>query len=137
MTTESAFWTKNLYRKIRAYFVVISLIAIVVVVFLLTTPPLIQYGSEAQLRLIYAVYLIVPVLIATDFLGYILRINRAMSALGLIETDLERLCEQESPELQEVMRLVAEYNCAMASGVPIPGWFFRMYHDEIQKIWDA
>lgn len=136
MTFESAFWTKNLYKKLRTYLWVILGMAAFIFIVLLTFIPLSISSQSSQTYLIYAIYLTIPALLSIDFLGLVLRIQRSISGLSDVEKSLEVLCAQEAPQVEEVMRLVSEYNCIVNSGVSIPDWLFKMHHDEIQSYWN-
>jgi hypothetical protein len=135
MTYESAFWTKNLYRKIGFYFSSL-LIGVVIAFILLISVSVLPY-AEQDLRIyfVYTIYLLIPVLLTIDFLGIALRSHRSIHPLGDIERHLEEIIKEDSPKIEEVMRLVSEYNCIVSVGIPIPKWLFKIHHDEIAKIW--
>jgi len=97
--------------------------------------PLAVSDGNTQVYIIYAAYLLIPVLLSADFLSLGVRVGRNIEALTDIERSLENVCQQNEPTVAEVMRLVAEYNCVVATGVPIPLWLYSAYHDEIDRIW--
>ena len=86
--------------------------------------------------IIYTVYLLIPGLLLFDFLDLLLLINRNINSINEIEKDLEELCKQDDLKIEEVMRLVSEYNCIVSSGIATPNWIFKKYHNEIQSYWD-
>jgi hypothetical protein len=135
MTYESAFWTKNLYIVIRGYFLSL-LIGVIVGFVLLISLSAIPY-AEQNLRIyfVYAIYLFIPVLLAMDFIGIVIKSHRSISPLGEIEKHLEEIIHKDKLEIDEVMRLVSEYNCIVSAGIPIPKWLFKLHHDRIAKIW--
>lgn len=136
MTFESVFWTKSLYKKIRSILYIILAVFITLFSVLLSFPPAIGVGQTMQIYLIYSTYLFIPVLLSIDFIGFLLKLSRNISALREIEGDLERVGNNPAPSIEETMRLVSEYNSVVSSGMPIPNWLFGLCHDEIQKCWD-
>jgi len=136
MTFESAFWTKNIYKKIKSCSS--CFLAVIVVIFiLLISFSVIPYAKQdLRTYFVYSIYLIIPVLLAIDFLGILIRSSKSIHVLDELEKHLEKYSKEDAPKLEEVMRLVSEYNCIVCTGIPIPNWFFRLYHDEIAKIWN-
>lgn len=136
MTIESAFYTRHLYAKARI--VVWSLFAVVIIMILgvASFSPLKYLPPNSSFNVIYAIYLLLPVILSIDLLGWSIRLNGLVRSICEIETDLERLEGSGNVDLPQVMRLVSEYNCQVVGGFPIPDWFFRRYHDEIKALWD-
>jgi hypothetical protein len=135
MTFESIYWTKNLYKKIKSYSCCL-LITIIAIFVLLISVSVIPYAKQGlRIYFVYTVYLLIPVLLTIDFLGLVLRSSRHIHTLDNIERHLEQISQEETPNIEEVMRLVSEYNCIVSAGIPIPNWFFKFHHDEIAKIW--
>jgi hypothetical protein len=135
MTFESLFWTKSLYRKVQQYLSAFLALAALVLILLLLSAPLFVANSTTLTYVVYAVYLFVPVLISVDAIGVLVKLHRAIDALCEIEPHIESLAGDPNPDIAEVMRLVAEYNCVVSAGVPIPKWLFNRHHDEIQAYW--
>lgn len=136
MTCESAFWTRNIYKKLRFFFWVILSLCLLIFVIILSSSPLLNISIDTQSYIIYAIYLLIPVILSLDFLELALLMNRNIHALYEVEKDLELIYKQEVIKIEGVMRLVSEYNCIVSSGVAVPNWFFKRYHDEIQAYWD-
>jgi ABC-type multidrug transport system fused ATPase/permease subunit len=135
MTFESVFWTKNLYRKIKFY-VLSLLIAIVAIFILLISLSIIPYtAQDLRVYLVYTIYLLIPVLLTIDFLGLVLKSHRSIHSLNEIEKSLEKISQEDLPKIEEVMRLVSEYNCVVSTGIPIPNWLFKLHHNEIARFW--
>lgn len=130
MTRTSLFWTRHLYRKLRTINGVTLCVLAVALVGILFVAPLLSTG----VYLTFAVCLAVPVIISIDLLGLMFRLNRAISAMNHIDGQLDRLHQAKHAETGEVLRTVAEYNCAVAAGVPIPKWLYDMYADEITEL---
>ena len=61
--------------------------------------------------------------------------RQEINFMKAIEDDLETLENSENLSKEHVLRLVAEYNCQIVRGFPIPGWFFRSQHDYIASLW--
>ncbi len=136
MTFESAYWTKSLYRKLWFYLGIVICFAALVFVIVLSASPFIHSTAPVGLYIVYAVYLLIPILLSIDFVGLMFRISRNIKSLIDIERSLEALSNEENPKIEEVMRLVSEYNCVVVCGIPIPDWVFKLHHGEIQQIWD-
>jgi hypothetical protein len=130
MTRTSLFWTRHLYRKLKAINAVTLCVIAVLLTGILLAAPLLSTG----VYLAYAVCLAVPAIISIDLLGLLFRLNRAISALNHIDGQLDRLCQSEGTETGEVLRIVAEYNCAVAAGLPIPKWLYDAYSEEITEL---
>ena len=134
-----AFWTRSfLVYRVRNLLVVI---AVAVLVLLLMTLSLVL-GMSVATGLAHAAGPLAPtvvlVLIAVDLLGWILRINRQAAAIREVENGLNRLVSdtQVGPSDVQVVRLVTEYDCALATAVPIHQRIFARKHDEIARLWD-
>lgn len=135
MTFQSLFWTKNLYRKLQFYISVFIAVVGGGLMTLLLASPLTNVSHEASLYIAYSIYLFVPVIISIDAVGLLVKLQRTINALCAIEPHIESLAHDPAPLVEEVMRLVSEYNCAVSVGVPIPKWVFRRHHDEIEGYW--
>lgn len=135
MTFESIFWTKNLYKKIRLY-VLCILVTIAAAFFLVISLSMISFSNQdLRIYFIYTIYLLIPVLLTIDFLGLVIRTHRNIQSLNEIEKGVEKISQEQAPKIEEVMRLVSEYNCVVSTGIPIPNWLFKLHHDEIAKFW--
>ncbi len=132
MTFESAYWTKCLYRKLRNYFIIILVVSVGMLICVLSILPITHINVNLQIILINAIYLIIPVMLSIDLTGLVLKLSRNIQSLFDIEKSLETICQQNDPDIAEVMRLVSEYNCIVSGGIPIPNWFFSFHHDDIQ-----
>jgi hypothetical protein len=135
MTFESAHWTKCLYKHLRGYLVAILVAAALVVVALVVVALFDFLPSEERTALAYAAFLFAPVVLTVDFLGMVLKLNRAITELGKLAPSLEREARLASPKTGSVMRLVAEYNCVVSSGVPIPNWVWKRHSKAIADSW--
>jgi len=130
MTRTSLFWTRHLYRKLRTIAGVSLCVLGVVLASILFVAPLLSSG----IYLTYAVCLAVPVVASVDLLGIFFRLGRAISAFNHVDVQLDRLHQTKRTANGEVLRAVAEYNCAVANGVPIPKWLYDMYAEEITEL---
>jgi len=135
MTFESAFWTRHLYVKIRRYIVIILVISVAFAVLVIMFAPLPFLSIDLRLKIIYFIYLFLPIILSIDVLGWLLRINKLITSIEEIELDLEKLGECSEIKTEEVMRLVSEYNCQVVNGFPIPNWFFKLQYDHITELW--
>lgn len=135
MTFESLFWTKSLYRRVQDYLFIMMFLALFLLIGILLIMPLFSLEDSARIMLVYFVYLAIPVLISVDLLGMYLRLQRAVGSLNAIENRLEALATETTPNEGEVLRSVAEYNCTVATGLPIPNWVFKRHQAEIEACW--
>lgn len=136
MTFESVFWTKNLYRKISGYLLGAIILAFLIVLIVLLLLPILSESASTRVFIVYFIYLAIPVFVSLDLIGMYLRLQRAISALSALEPNLERLAIEDTPDSEQVLRLVSEYNCTLAAGLPIPRWVFSRHHTEIQACWN-
>jgi hypothetical protein len=134
MTFESAHWTKCLYKRLRAYLVAILVVAALIAASLLALALLIDAPKD-KTTLAYAALLFAPIVLAVDLLGTVLRLNRAIAELKRLSPSLEREANLTSPKIGNVMRLVAEYNCVVSAGVPIPNWLWKLHSAAIAASW--
>lgn len=137
MTFKSAHWTRCLYVHLRFYLVSLLVGSIVIVISLLTLAALDILSTEERMGLVYAAFLIAPLVVTIDFLGMTLQLNRAIPDLRDLSTHLEEQASRASPHIGNVMRLVSEYNCIVSSGVPIPNWIWRLHNKAISDSWNA
>jgi hypothetical protein len=136
MTLESAFYTRHLYVKFRLL-VWTAFVVAVLVLFAISVLGLTEFVPSSVDQLIaQAMVTIIPLLLALDLLGWGLRLNRLVATILDIEKDLDQLCEGDAADLPQVLRLVAEYNCQVVSGLPIHNWLFERWHDEIKELWE-
>lgn len=135
MTEESAFWTRHLYCYMKKYVWILFFISITFFFFVLTFAATDLVPRSTGLKVVYAVYLILPLILAMDVLGWGIKLNQLIESLKKVEESLEELSKNSSLTESKVLPLVAEYNCQMVSGIPIPSWFFGRYHNHIDSLW--
>jgi hypothetical protein len=135
MTLESAFWTRHLYGKLRTIVWAIFVLALIVSGLVISIPAFGIAPQGVAIRIATAVYILLPILLTIDLLGWAIRLGRLMSSIRAIEIDLERLKASGSLDAQQVLRLVSEYNCQVIGGFPIHPWIYRHWHDEIHELW--
>jgi hypothetical protein len=135
MTLESAFWTRHLYGRLRVIVWAVFIGALIVSVLVISIAGFQVTPRGAGVRIATLIYLILPVLLTIDLLGWAIRLGKLFSAIRDIEEDLDRLRSSGTPELPLVLRLGSEYNCQVVSGFPIHPWLFARYHDEIHRLW--
>lgn len=137
MTFESAHWTKCLYVFLRQYLVVALVLGIAGVLTLITVSAFSIVSQSQRVELALAAFLIAPVLIALDFLGLVLRLNRAISALKRLSVHLNQKARLSNPNVSSVMRLVSEYNCIVSAGIPMPNWIWKLHRSSISGSWSG
>jgi len=48
---------------------------------------------------------------------------------------MEQLSNSERVDSEQVLRLVSEYNCHVACGLPIHNFVFKLCRNKIEKLW--
>lgn len=137
MTFESLYWTRSLYRKVRNYLLIVIVLTALVLISVLSVVPLIEVSHMTRVSLVYFFYLLIPVLVSVDLIGMVVRLNRGIAAFTSIASSLESLENAASADESEVLRIVSEYNCSLAAGLPIPRWVFDRHHAEIEACWGS
>lgn len=137
MTFESLHWTRCLYSYLRSY----CLIALLIATLAIATPIIISLfdflPADARTALAYSAFVFAPAVLTLDLIGLVLKLSRSIDELNKLSVLLERPAKLQSPKPGEVMRLVAEYNCVVASGTPIPNWVWRVHASEIAQSWKS
>ena len=136
MTQESAFWTRHLYSSIKDYLLLILAGAVALFISVLTFTSSATVSGDASMQIAYSVYLLMPLILTADVLGWAIKLHMLCNSIKEIEKDMERLKTSGTLNTNDVLRLVSEYNCQVAQGFPIPNWFFSWQHDYIKNLWD-
>ncbi len=136
MTIESAFYTRQMYLKLRTWIWALFIGSILVtgIILLVTVAELVP--GQLELPIARAVYAFIPVILTANFLGWALKLNRLIANIDAVEADLRRHVRNRAITLEEVLRLVAEYNCYVAMGFPIHPVLWDHWHQEISELWD-
>ncbi len=136
MIAESAFYTRCLYAKLEGIITTLLVISTIAVVAVFTLLPLSFIPDQIALRIAYIIYLLLPIILAIDLLGWKFKLSRLTKSIKDIESDIERLLKERRIDEKQAMRLVAEYNCQVAYGFPIHNRLFKLWHDGIKKLWE-
>jgi hypothetical protein len=136
MTIESAFYTRHLYIEARKGVWIIFAVAAILIVGFMALAALPALPPKSSFWVTYFIFALLPVLLSIDLLYWGIKLNRLIYSLCRIEEGLDRIKEEERTELPQVLRLVAEYNCQVVRGFPIPDWFFNRHHDTIKALWN-
>lgn len=137
MTQESAFWTRALYARLRALAIVLSVVGTLLIVALFMSLSFQSIPDSLASSIAYAAFLLVPVLLSLNMIGWTLKLNRLINGIAKVESDMETLHKSSNIDEPSVLRLIFEYNCQLAAGFPIHNLVFKLSHDAIQKEWDA
>ncbi len=136
MTQESAFWTRHLYRGLEKYVWFGFTAATALLIAALTIAAAASLPESVALSIVYAVYLILPLVLTVNLLNWGIRLHRLAETIEGIEKDLERMEAESNCNEPQVLRLVDEYNCQLTAGFPIPGWFYQRMRNRINLLWD-
>jgi hypothetical protein len=135
MLEESAFYTRNLYMQLRRLIILILAPLILILVGILLIIPALGGTSPLTLGLANAVLVVIPIAVAADLLGAVMKLTRLTDGIVDVETDVERLKKSKAITETEALRLVFEYNCLTAAGYPIHNYLFGRWHADIDRSW--
>ncbi len=137
MTAESAFYTRHLYLKLRWWAWVLFIAAATVFMIVSLTTLMAPVPDNVRLLIAKALYSFITLVLSANLLGWALKLGRLASAIQEVEEGLERLKNTSSLDVQQVMRLVSEYNCQVVDGLPVHSWLFKHWHNEIRELWES
>jgi len=135
MTMESAFYTRLLYSRLRVLALCLLALAVVMSLAALLAAGFEFTSAVTDSQLVLAVSLLLPLVLSLDLLGWALRLQRKMNGIFAVEEELERLTKDGHISGTDVLRLVAEYNCEVADGIPVLSWLFWRWHNDIRDQW--
>jgi hypothetical protein len=135
MLEESAFYTRNLYMRLRGLLLSVLVPLLLTLVVILFVIPALGSAGPFTLGLANAVLLVVPIAVAADLVGAVLKLTRLINGVVDVEADVERLKKSKQITETEALRLVFEYNSLTAAGYPIHRYLFRRWHAAIEKAW--
>lgn len=133
---ESAFFTYNQYRPLRN--VLIFVLMCVLVAIALAGWFGLQSASPQDLRVKLGQLLLafIPATISLGLVSWSFKLDDLASAVQGVYTELEQFRGTGNPPEREVLRLMGEYNCQIAQGVPIP-WLLWLYlKSQLNALWD-
>lgn len=135
MLEESAFYTRNLYMRLRGLLLLVLIPLVLLLVVILLVIPALGPASPLTLGLANAVLVIIPIAVTADLLGGVMRLNRLINGIVDVESDVARVKKSKNITEAEALRLVFEYNCLTALGYPIHNYLFQRWHPAIDKAW--
>ncbi len=136
MTAESAFYTRQLYLKLRWWAWVLFIAATIVFIIVSLTTLIAPVPDNVRLLIAKALFSFITLVLSANLLGWALKLGRLASTIQEAEVGLERLKNTSTLDVPQVMRLVSEYNCQVVDGIPIHSWLFLRWHDEIRDLWE-
>lgn len=135
MTIESAFYTRHLYTFLSQWLWVLLGGSIVLSFVVLSLLPAKIVSEELSLQIAYTIFLVLPILLTIDLLGATIKLGGLKSSILEVEEDMEQLSQGEKDDPEQVLRLVSEYNCHVACGMPIQAFVFKFCRNKIAKLW--
>ncbi len=136
MTAESAFYTRQLYLKLRWWAWVLFIAATIVFIIVSLTTLIAPVPDNVRLLIAKALFSFITLVLSANLLGWALKLGRLASTIQEAEEGLERLKKTATLDVPQVMRLVSEYNCQVVDGIPIHSWLFMRWHAEIRDLWE-
>jgi len=137
MTIESCFYTRNLYCKLKKILFIGTVTSFALLLALIIISSFSSIPSQFHFILVYLAYLIFPLILSIDLTKWTFRLYEMNYSLEKIEEDLEKLEKDSDLNESKVMRLVSEYNCIVANGIPIHDQFFKYCHGYIDELWKS
>ena len=136
MTRESAFYTRHLWLIVRnwlmvGFAIVGGALAVVVIAALVDSN---QPGADLLAAQVVSTAALLAITI--DALGWSIRLTRKADAVREVERGLDHVLRQSEMTETDVLRLVSEYDCEVATSFPVHPWIFNRKHDEIRGLWD-
>lgn len=135
MLEESAFYTRNLYMRLRTLVLSVLVILVITLIVILLVVPAFGSTNPFTMGAANAVLVIVPIIVTADLLGTVMRLTRLINGITEIERDVERVKRAGNITEPEALRLVFEYNCLTALGYPIHNYLFYRWHPAIDQAW--
>jgi hypothetical protein len=135
MMFESAFYTRQLYTKLRVWLIALLTIGSMLVAVVVFTALTDAVPKNTGVLLSKFILSAMPVVLTLDLLGWVLRLNRLIMAISDIEARLRDLITTGQVEQTEVLRLASEYNSQVIGGFPIHNWLFSRWRAEIEELW--
>lgn len=136
MTIESAFYTRHLYSNISKIFGIALLITGIFAIITISILPISVFGNTLASKIAYTVYSVLPIVISIDIFFWYMRLERSVTNLLEIESDMEKLADGDDSSEAHVIRLISEYNCIVGNGIPIHNFLFKLWHKEINTLWN-
>lgn len=135
MTLESAFYTRHLYGKIRLWVWIVFLVSAGIVTLVVAVTITGTFPNQVELIVAKVLFAVIPTALAIDLLGWAIKLSQMVREICDIEESLERMLNDNSADLPQVLRIVSEYNCRVVTGIPIHDRIFQRWHDEIKIMW--
>jgi len=136
ITLESAFYTRHLYIRHKKILVLFSIILLIAIIIILSISPLIFIPGPMYIIILKVIYMIIPIYLGINIINWCLRLSRLISEMYSLEVELETIYKSDELNLENVLRLVSEYNCLVVSGIPVHKIMFNLFYREISDLWD-
>jgi hypothetical protein len=137
MTFEAAFYTRQLYIKLRYCLIGLLTAACLLVALVVFTALTDVVPKTAGVLIATFLLSAAPIVLTLDLLGWVLRLGRLIAAICDVEDGLRDIITKGHLDQTEVLRLVSEYNCQVIGGFPIHNWLFSRWHNEVKELWEV
>jgi hypothetical protein len=135
MTIESAFYTRSLYGRLSSWIWIALMVVLAMLAFVPLAVLTAAIPTSTDLLVARILCALIPLILTIDLVGWGLRLTRKVRAIRDIAEDIERLSGTEDMQLSHVMRLVSEYNCQLAKGIPVHRWLYDRWRAETSDLW--
>ena len=135
MAAESAFYTRHLYGNLQTVLWRALAMSVAAVVVSMAVVIISGVHGERERVVAQVLFAVIPILVSINVLGWALRLGHLVPGIRDVEDGLERLEESGTIELGRVMRLVAEYNCLVVEGIPMPSRLWTWWRPDIDTQW--
>lgn len=129
---ESAFFTFNLYRTLQEILGVVIIIlfgAVAVIGWAYLVSPETQ---DFRVMIGQFIVVLIPAILSIGLVSSWFKLRDLSHYIELIFIEAEGM---RRPTEREVVRLVSEYNCRIAQGLPIPGLLYNHRRNYLNKLW--
>lgn len=132
---ESSFFTKNLSMSSAKLFGMIALLGFALVVsfmYSLIQLNISQTNSQLSAKI---VTLMIVFFIAGDFASHYLSYSGLSKNCEVILNKCDRLRNDQSVDINDMIGVMNDYNCALIKSPPIPDFIYKRDQDKLNKAW--
>lgn len=133
--TESAFFTKNLSGSLATILLIISATIFVLSFFTLYLLIFSNLSREIDELIAKSIAVLMIYFVSGDTASLWRRYSCLFSSCGQIERKSDALRRSERITVEEVMKVMDDYNCAVIQTPPIPGIIYELNKNRLNEAW--
>ena len=140
IVAESSFFTYQLCERVLGAFWIVFAVSLIMVVSLLFLSDLLASSLAQGItvsieNVAKSVALVIAFLLSADFLLLIKRYSDLRSTAHNTFRQCVSLRDKESLQEAQILWIVEDYNISVSRGPLIPGFFYRKYKDELNRVY--